>query len=70
MRVAVILFNLGGPDSPAAVEPFLRNLFSDSAIIALLAPVRLPLAWLIARRRAPVAAPRSALRVVYWWEVT
>jgi ferrochelatase len=55
MKVAVVLFNLGGPDSPAAVEPFLRNLFSDPAIIALPAPLRLPLAWLIARRRAPVA---------------
>jgi len=55
MKLAVVLFNLGGPDSPAAVEPFLRNLFSDPAIIALPAIVRLPLAWLIARRRAPVA---------------
>src|SRR5437868_12092408 len=32
-RRAVVLFNLGGPDSPAAVRPFLRNLFSDPAII-------------------------------------
>src|SRR5471032_507213 len=55
MKLAVILFNLGGPDSPEAVEPFLRNLFSDPAIIALPAIFRLPLAWLIARRRAPVA---------------
>ncbi len=55
MKLAVILFNLGGPDSPEAVEPFLRNLFSDPAIIALPAIVRLPLARLIARRRAPVA---------------
>lgn len=55
MKVAVVLFNLGGPDSPEAVEPFLRNLFSDPAIIALPAIVRLPLARLIARRRAPVA---------------
>jgi len=50
------LFNLGGPDGPEAVEPFLRNLFSDPAIIGLPAFLRLPLAWLIARRRAPVAA--------------
>jgi protoporphyrin/coproporphyrin ferrochelatase len=55
MKLAVILFNLGGPDSPEAVEPFLRNLFSDPAIIALPAIFRLPLARLIARRRAPVA---------------
>jgi ferrochelatase len=55
MKVAIVLFNLGGPDSPEAVEPFLRNLFSDPAIIALPGIVRLPLARLIARRRAPVA---------------
>ncbi len=55
MKVAVVLFNLGGPDSPAAVEPFLRNLFSDPAIISLPAIARLPLAWFIAKRRAPVA---------------
>jgi len=55
MKLAVVLFNLGGPDSPEAVQPFLRNLFSDAAIISLPAILRLPLAWLIARRRAPVA---------------
>jgi len=55
MKLAVVLFNLGGPDSPEAVRPFLRNLFSDAAIISLPAVMRLPLAWLIARRRAPVA---------------
>ena len=55
MKLAVILFNLGGPDSPEAVEPFLRNLFSDPAIISLPAIVRLPLARFIARRRAPIA---------------
>jgi protoporphyrin/coproporphyrin ferrochelatase len=54
-KLAVVLFNLGGPDSPEAVEPFLRNLFADPAIIALPGIVRWPLARLIARRRAPVA---------------
>ena len=52
---AVVLFNLGGPDSPAAVEPFLFNLFSDPAIIRLPQPLRWPLARLISRRRAPMA---------------
>lgn len=55
MKTGVVLFNLGGPDSPEAVEPFLRNLFSDPAIISLPGIVRLPLARLIARRRAPFA---------------
>lgn len=55
MKVAVVLFNLGGPDSPETVEPFLRNLFSDPAVISLPKMLRLPLAWLIAKRRAPIA---------------
>src|ERR1700734_3035458 len=32
-RVAVVMFQLGGPDSQAAVEPFLYNLFCDPDII-------------------------------------
>jgi len=55
MRFAIILFNLGGPDSLEAVQPFLRNLFSDPAIISLPAWLRLPLAGLIAGRRTPKA---------------
>jgi protoporphyrin/coproporphyrin ferrochelatase len=47
--------NLGGPDSPAAVRPFLYNLFSDPAIIGLPAVLRLPLARLIALRRTATA---------------
>ena len=54
-RIAVVLFNLGGPDAPAAVRPFLYNLFSDPAIIALPTPLRQLIAWLVARRRAPIA---------------
>ncbi|MCW5732545.1 MAG: ferrochelatase [Enhydrobacter sp.] len=55
VKIAIILFNLGGPDSPDAVKPFLRNLFSDPAIITLPAWLRLPLASFIASRRAPKA---------------
>ena len=55
MKLAVVLFNLGGPDSLDAVEPFLRNLFSDPAILSVPGIVRGPLARLIAARRAPVA---------------
>jgi ferrochelatase len=55
VKIAVVLFNLGGPDSLPAVEPFLRNLFSDPAIIRLPGFIRRPLARLIARRRAPIA---------------
>jgi ferrochelatase len=55
MKLAVVLFNLGGPDSPQAVEPFLRNLFGDPAILVMPGLLRKPLAWFIARGRAPVA---------------
>ena len=55
MKLAVVLFNLGGPDCPAAVRPFLFNLFKDPAIITLPFGIRHVLAWLIARGRAPVA---------------
>jgi ferrochelatase len=54
-RLAVVLFNLGGPDCLQAVEPFLFNLFNDKAIIGLPGPMRRLAARLIARRRAPVA---------------
>ena len=55
MKIAIVLFNLGGPDSLEAVQPFLRNLFSDPAIIGLPAWLRLPLARFIASRRTPKA---------------
>ena len=55
MKVAVVLFNLGGPDRPDAIRPFLRNLFSDPAIIGAPAPIRWLLARWISCRRAPVA---------------
>jgi ferrochelatase len=54
-KTAVILFNLGGPDSLEAVAPFLFNLFNDKAIIGLPQPLRYLLAKLISRKRTPVA---------------
>ncbi len=50
-RVAIVLFNLGGPDSLSAVRPFLFNLFNDPAIIGLPFLPRRLLASLISRRR-------------------
>jgi len=54
-RTAIVLFNLGGPDSLDAVRPFLFNLFNDPAIIRVPALLRSLLAAFISRRRAPVA---------------
>ena len=57
-KIAVVLFQLGGPDSLEAVEPFLYNLFCDPDIInfpgAFLA--RRPLAKFISSRRAKKVA--------------
>jgi protoporphyrin/coproporphyrin ferrochelatase len=60
-RVAVVLFNLGGPDDQASVKPFLFNLFSDPAIIGLPNPFRAVLARLISSRRERSAQANYAL---------
>ena len=61
-RLAVVLFSLGGPDSPAAVKPFLRNLFFDPAILPAPAPVRFLLSRYIAgRREGPARAAYEQL---------
>ena len=54
-RTAVVIFNLGGPDGPDSVRPFLFNLFSDPMILRVGQPLRWALAQAISRRRAPVA---------------
>ncbi len=54
-KLAVVLFNLGGPDRPQSVKPFLFNLFNDPAIIGAPQPIRWLLARWISGRRAPVA---------------
>ena len=55
MKIAIILFNLGGPDSLESVQPFLRNLFGDPAILRVPSFIRRPLASFLARRRTPTA---------------
>jgi protoporphyrin/coproporphyrin ferrochelatase len=62
-RVGIVLFQLGGPDSLDAVEPFLMNLFLDPDIIPLgaLGFLRWPLAKLISNRRAIPVAGRYAM---------
>lgn len=54
-KTAVVLFNLGGPDSLDAVEPFLFNLFNDPAIIGAPGLIRTLLARFISKKRGPVA---------------
>ena len=60
-RIAVVLFNLGGPDDQASVKPFLFNLFNDPAIIGLPGILRTPLAKLISSRRETSAQANYAL---------
>ncbi|MBK8159818.1 MAG: ferrochelatase [Rhodospirillaceae bacterium] len=54
-RIAIVLFTLGGPDGPAAVKPFLFNLFNDKNIIGAPGPIRWALAKFISARRGPIA---------------
>jgi ferrochelatase len=62
---AVLLFNYGGPDGLHEVRSFLHRIFSDPDILALpapAAPLRAPLAWLIAAARA--RASRACYRAI------
>jgi protoporphyrin/coproporphyrin ferrochelatase len=54
LKVGVVLFQLGGPDSPESIEPFLYNLFCDPEIIdfPFARIARQPLAKLISTTRA------------------
>ena len=54
-KLAIVLFNLGGPDTPDAVRPFLFNLFNDPAIIRLPSFLRWGIAQFISRQRAPMS---------------
>lgn len=52
LKTAVVLFNLGGPDSLESVEPFLYNLFCDPDIFKLPFGQKL-FAKIISSRRSP-----------------
>lgn len=58
-KTAVVLFNLGGPDSKEAIRPFLLNFFTDANIIRLPYPMRWMIAQLIAWRRSKKEAGTS-----------
>jgi len=58
-KVAVVLFNLGGPDSKNAIQPFLMNFFMDKNIIRVPIPFRCMIAALIAKKRSKREAGES-----------
>ena len=60
-RLAIVLFNLGGPDKPESVRPFLVNLFKDPAILRVPFFVRPFLARLIAYLRTKAATANYAI---------
>ena len=60
-RVAIVLFNLGGPDRPESVRPFLVNLFTDPAILRVPGFVRPWLGRFIAWRRTKPAQENYAI---------
>ncbi len=51
-KTAVVLMNMGGPDSLEAIEPFLYNLFSDHDIIQIPRVIQKPVAKIISKIRA------------------
>ncbi|MFZ0035937.1 MAG: ferrochelatase [Candidatus Acidiferrales bacterium] len=53
-KIAIVLFQLGGPDTTAAVEPFLYNLFCDPDIIDF------PMAWIARRALAKFISTRRS----------
>lgn len=72
-KFAVVLLNLGGPDSLDAVQPFLQNLFSDPDIFKI-PIIQKPLAKLIASKRAPKVIEEYKLiggksPIGYWTEI-
>ena len=60
-KIAVVLFNLGGPDGPNDIRPFLKNLFRDPAIIRAPSPIRWMLSEIISRTRAPAVKKNYAM---------
>lgn len=58
-KIAVVMFNLGGPDSKESIKPFLMNFFMDKNIIRLPLPFRFLLASLISFRRSRREAGES-----------
>ncbi len=60
-RLAIVLFNLGGPDRLSSVRPFLVKLFSDPAILRVPFFIRPILARIIAYARVKVAKANYAL---------
>ena len=62
-KIGIVLFQLGGPDSLDAVEPFLLNLFLDPDIIPMgpLGFLRRPLAKYISKKRSVPVRGRYAM---------
>ena len=58
-KVAVVLFNLGGPDCKEAIRPFLLNFFMDKNIIRVPIPFRCLIASMIANKRSKREAGES-----------
>lgn len=58
-KIAVVLFNLGGPDSKNSIRPFLLNFFMDKNIIGAPIPIRCLIATMIANKRSKREAGES-----------
>lgn len=62
LKTAVVLLNLGGPDSLDAVEPFLFNLFNDPEII------NFPFSFLFRKKLAKIISVKRAPKIQQQYE--
>ena len=60
-KLAVVLFNLGGPDRPEAIRPFQLNLIRDPASLRVPFFIRPLLARIIATARVKPATENYAI---------
>ena len=58
VRTGLVFAGLGGPDGTASVEPFLRNLFRDPAVLPIPAPLNRLVGAMIVRKRLAAVQQR------------
>ncbi|MGK0256329.1 MAG: ferrochelatase [Arcobacteraceae bacterium] len=61
MKNAIVLMNMGGPNSLDEVDVFLKNMFNDKYIIGAPQPIRAMIGWLIRKKRLKVAQHNYSL---------
>lgn len=55
-KIAVVLINMGGPESESEIKPFIRDLLNDPFVNGMPGVLRSLLSWMISTTRAPKVA--------------